>query len=84
MPHTQKHILTLVRQHTLAVLSELDIEQIKDTDVLIDLGANSVDRAEIISLTLESLALDIPRVGLFEATTPGELAQRIAEQQAHA
>ncbi len=31
-----------------------------------DLGANSIDRAEIVTMTLEALSLPIPRVELSE------------------
>ncbi len=82
MEYSREQILALVEQHTLEVLAALDIKQVNANDVLVDLGANSVDRAEIISLTLESLGLDIPRASLFQATTPGELAQQIDAQQA--
>jgi polyketide biosynthesis acyl carrier protein len=45
------------------------------TDRLQELGANSVDRAEIVTLVLESLALRIPRTELFGPKNIGELAQ---------
>lgn len=43
------------------------------TDSLRDLGANSIDRAEIIMLTLESLSLRIPLVELAGAKNLDEL-----------
>jgi len=41
---------------------------------LVDLGANSVDRAEIAMLVQESLGLVVPRVELFGPKNIGELA----------
>ncbi len=39
-----------------------------------DLGANSLDRFEIIEMVMESLSLQIPRVKVFGAKNIGELA----------
>ena len=41
---------------------------------LADLGANSVDRAEIAMLVQESIGLAVPRVELFGPANIGELA----------
>lgn len=47
-----------------------------------DLGANSVDRAEIIMMTLEALSLQIPSIELSEARNLGGLAEILFEKKA--
>ena len=43
-------------------------------DASADLGANSVDRAEIAMFVQESIGLSVPRVELYGPTNIGELA----------
>ena len=67
-------LLDLIAQHTREVLSGLETHQFVAADRLTDLGANSVDRAEIAMLVQESLNISIPRVELFGPKNIGELA----------
>jgi polyketide biosynthesis acyl carrier protein len=67
-------VLDLIAQHTREVLPGLDSHQFVASDRLTDLGANSVDRAEIAMLVQESLSISIPRVELFGPKNIGELA----------
>jgi len=83
--HTQKEqsvepdeIVRLIGTHTSEVLPELADHRFTASDELQELGADSVDRAEIVSLVLESLSLDIPRAELFGTQNIGELAERLA------
>ena len=62
-----------IQEHLLEVLPELQIKTLQDSDRLADLGANSVDRADIVMMTMESFDLDIPRIELFGAQNIGEL-----------
>jgi polyketide biosynthesis acyl carrier protein len=71
---TREQLLELIAQHARAVLPSLESHRFCDTDRLQDLGANSVDRAEIGMLVLESLSLHIPRIELFGPRNLGELA----------
>lgn len=71
---TKQEILELIKRHTYDVIPELVNHSFKPTDRLKDLGANSVDRVEIIMMTMESLLLNIPRIELFGAETIGDLA----------
>ena len=71
---TKVELLELIAQHTRDVLPGLDAHQFVASDRLADLGANSVDRAEIAMLVQESLALSVPRVELFGPKNIGELA----------
>lgn len=75
-----QNILELIAKYSREVLPELETYKFQNGDQLRDLGANSVDRAEIISLVLESLHLNIPRVEAFGASTIGELADLLHEK----
>jgi polyketide biosynthesis acyl carrier protein len=72
---TKAEILDLIATHTREVLPGLEDHQFVAADRLVELGANSVDRAEIAMLVQESLRLSIPRVELFGPKNIGELAE---------
>jgi polyketide biosynthesis acyl carrier protein len=72
---TLADILNLIAQHTRDILPGLDEHPFVASDRLTDLGANSVDRAEIAMLVQESLDLSVPRVELFGPRNIGELAE---------
>jgi polyketide biosynthesis acyl carrier protein len=71
---TKSEILNLIAGHTREILPGLDGHEFTASDRLVDLGANSVDRAEIAMLVQESLGLSVPRVELFGPKNIGELA----------
>lgn len=70
-----EEIFSIITSHCHSVLGSLNDHVISKEDRLKELGANSIDRAEIISLTMDSLSIDVPRVDLFGAETIGDLAQ---------
>ena len=57
-------VFEIVKQNICRVLPDIDGHDIDSTDRLVDLGANSVDRAEIAILAMEELSLQIPRIEL--------------------
>ncbi|MDO9104223.1 MAG: acyl carrier protein [Methylovulum sp.] len=67
-------IFNIITHHSCEVIPELAAHPFQAGDQLAELGANSIDRADIIMMTLESLALRIPLVALAEAKNIGELA----------
>ena len=67
-------LLELIAQHTREIIPGLDGHQFVASDRLVDLGANSIDRAEIAMLVQETLGLSVPRVELFGPKNIGELA----------
>jgi polyketide biosynthesis acyl carrier protein len=71
---TRTDLLDLIAHHTREILPGLDAHQFVPSDRLADLGANSVDRAEIAMLVQESLGLSVSRVELFGPKNIGELA----------
>jgi polyketide biosynthesis acyl carrier protein len=71
-------ILDIIVAHAREILPELADHVFRPEDALRDLGANSIDRSEIVMLTLESLSLQVPLVQLASAANVGELAERLA------
>jgi polyketide biosynthesis acyl carrier protein len=77
---TRAQVLDLIAQHTREVVAGLDNHVFVPSDRLVELGANSVDRAEIAMLAQESLGLTVPRVELFGPTNIGELADLLVSK----
>jgi polyketide biosynthesis acyl carrier protein len=77
---TRQELLELIARHARTVLPNLESHRFSDGDRLQDLGANSVDRAEIGVLVLESLSLQIPRIELFGPRNLGELADLLQKK----
>ncbi|WP_160716719.1 acyl carrier protein [Chitinophaga solisilvae] len=67
-------IVDLITRTLVEIIPDLSAENIDPDETFVDLGANSVDRGELIALTLERLDLDIPRTDLAGAQTINELA----------
>lgn len=67
-------IFDIIVRHAREVLPELEDHQFQVADSLRELGANSIDRSEIVMLTLETLALKIPMIEVAKAENIGELA----------
>jgi len=67
-------VFAVITRHTCEVLPELADHEFQRSDSLKQLGANSVDRSEIVIMTLESLALNIPLRDTAPAQNMGELA----------
>ncbi|MBP2630947.1 MAG: acyl carrier protein familyprotein [Firmicutes bacterium] len=63
----KEDIFKIIVRHSCEVIPDLEGREILPSDRLVDLGANSVDRAEIVTMTMEVLELQIPRVELFGA-----------------
>ncbi len=74
---TKQQIFQLIVTHTKEVIPDLKDRQFTSSDSLRELGANSIDRSEIIIMTLESLSLNIPLIELAGATNIGDLASII-------
>ena len=73
-------LLDLLGRCTRQVLSELQLHEFRRDDQLELLGANSMDRADIIALVLESLRLEIPRTALFGPKNLGELVDLLHDK----
>ncbi|MGS0763568.1 acyl carrier protein [Syntrophomonas curvata] len=70
----KQDIIELIVSNIYEVIPELEGQEFGLDDKLVDLGANSVDRAEIITRVKEVLSLKIPPSELYGAKSIGELA----------
>ncbi len=68
-------ITEIIVKHTYDVMPSLSGRALQQQDALHLLGANSIDRSEIIMLTLESLELNLPLIEAARANSIGELAE---------
>ncbi|MFP5392880.1 MAG: acyl carrier protein [Gammaproteobacteria bacterium] len=78
----RQHVLDLIVQHAREVVPFLEAHAFTPTDSLRELGANSIDRSEILLMTMEALNLRIPLVQLAPAKNIGELADLICQKGA--
>lgn len=76
----QETVFETIIHHVQQVIPDLQGHHFQSADSLKALGANSVDRADIIMLTLESLSLNIPLIEMAKAENIGELARIIHEK----
>lgn len=67
-------IFDIIVGHTREIVPGLDDHPFQPSDSLRSLGANSIDRSEIIMMTLESLSLRMPLIEFAKAENIGELA----------
>lgn len=77
---TQDEIFKIITQHVREVMPGLEDHEFEVDQALKDLGANSMDRSEIVMMSLESLQLNIPLVKLATVSNLGELARTLHEQ----
>ena len=71
---TVEDIFNVIKTHACEVLPVLKEHGFQMTDSLKDLGANSIDRSEIVMMTMETLSLHIPLIEIASAENMGELA----------
>lgn len=73
-------VFELIVSCTREIVPGLDNHTFANSDQLDELGANSIDRAEIVMAIMESLSLTIPRVDMFGAKNIGQLAELIHDK----
>ncbi|WP_181614165.1 phosphopantetheine-binding protein [Nonomuraea soli] len=56
----EDEIFETVRRNVLKVLPELTPDEVTIDGTLSDLGANSIDRADVVTMTMEDLGMVIP------------------------
>lgn len=76
----KNQIIEQIRENLIDIIPELEGTAISNDETLSNIGANSIDRAELIALTLEQLEKEIPRIELAGAQTINELAELIASK----
>lgn len=73
----KNEVVNVIKESLVEIMPELEGQDISADETLVDLGANSLDRGELITLTLERLNLDISRIEFAGARTINELADLI-------
>ena len=68
-------ILALITENIRAVVPDLSETPITASDTMSQLGLDSVERQEVVMLTLEAIGLEIPLVQLRGPRTIGDLAE---------
>lgn len=76
---TKTEIFEIVVRNTRDVLPTLADHRIAPTDSLKALGANSLDRSEIVMMTLEALRLALPLAATAKAKNIDELVSLLHE-----
>jgi polyketide biosynthesis acyl carrier protein len=74
---TRDELFELVKENIYEIVPELEGVNIDIRDSLRELGANSIDRAEIIICTLECINASIPMVKFGEAKNIEEIIEVI-------
>ena len=69
----KESIFNVIKQKIEYVCSDLDVSGLSSNDSLKELGADSMDRAEIIQLSMHELQLKIPMIEFGRARNIGEL-----------
>lgn len=64
------------------VVPEVDVRAISPEDNLRELGANSIDRAEIITESMQKLGISVPMVTFASADTVGDVVAILSDQGA--
>jgi polyketide biosynthesis acyl carrier protein len=77
---TKDEILAVIRRHLLDILGKLSPEDVRLDISMRDLGANSIDRVEVILQTMAELSLKIPLVEFGEVSNIGELVDLLYEK----
>ena len=76
---SKDEIFQIIVRHAREVIPDLAAHDFQLTDSLKSLGANSIDRADITMMTLETLAMNIPMMVTAKAENIGQLAGIIHE-----
>jgi acyl carrier protein len=77
-------IFVVVKKHLLATVDGLKDEQVDQTKSMKDLGANSLDIVEIVSVSMRELKVKVPRSELSKLTNIGglvDLLHDVSKQQ---
>ncbi len=72
---SREHVLEVVKRHLVDTIEELEGVEIDPAKSMKDLGANSLDIVEVVSLSMRELKIKIPREKLNKLTNINELVE---------
>ncbi|TPN89318.1 phosphopantetheine-binding protein [Aquimarina algicola] len=75
-----KIIFSLILDNLKEILSEIKVEDVNYDSKLCLLGANSIDRAELIEKTIEDLGIEADRFEFHSASNIGELTDLFSQK----
>ena len=76
----EERVLILVKEIICEVLPDLDQAQIVPNKSLLELGANSVDRVEVVTMSMERLDLTVPLSKFANVNNIGELVEALCKE----
>ena len=71
----KEEVFNVITRHLREVVPGLEGRLIQMLDSMKELGANSIDRSEVVMMTLDSLSLNIPLMETAKAENIGDLAR---------
>jgi polyketide biosynthesis acyl carrier protein len=77
---TKEQIFDVLKSHLVEILPDLDPSSIGPGDSMKDLGANSIDRTDVVIQTMESLGVKMPLHELSGASNLQQLADLLYER----
>ncbi len=82
--NNKEEIRRTVEEVIVQIVPDLKGKSIEFDSTMEDLGADSVDRSEILVLCLEALSVNVRLVELATVKTPAELTERLSHIVPHA
>lgn len=70
----KEDVIVLIKNNLLEIMPELEEQEINIDESLVNIGVGSIDRAEMIMMTMEDLDINLPRVKFATAITIAEYA----------
>ncbi len=77
---SKEEIMEAIVQVCIGVLPVLKSHEFQPSESLRDLGANSLDRSEILENAMATLGVDIPRVDMHRAENIGQLVDLLHDK----
>ncbi|PPS86023.1 phosphopantetheine-binding protein [Streptomyces sp. MH60] len=78
--NAEERVLAVLRRTTLDIVPEVEPASFTPDRTLSDLGCNSIDRAEIVTLTMEELDIAVPVHEFHQGMDIGTLAALMRKQ----
>lgn len=69
----QQEIFVLIRQNLVEVVGDVDPAAVTMDRSLAELGCNSVDRAEVVTMTMQDMGIRVPVMEFQDAGSIGSL-----------
>lgn len=77
---TRSEIFDIIKANLLDILPELDPARVDETKSMKDLGANSIDRADVVIRTMEQLGVKLKISELAEVKNLSGLVDALSEK----